>query len=60
MFTGISNLIKTKPLCGMAVDQMKTIRYGFKADGSKAERELGISYTPIRHALEEEIATLMK
>jgi dihydroflavonol-4-reductase len=60
MFTGISNLIKTKPLWGMAVDQMKTMRDGFKADGSKAERELGISYTPIRYALEEVIATLRK
>jgi dihydroflavonol-4-reductase len=60
MFTGLSNLIKTKPLWGMAVDQMKTMRDGFKADGSKAERELGITYTPIRTALEEEIVGLMK
>ncbi len=28
----------------------------FTFDGSKAARELGICYTPIREALEEEIA----
>lgn len=58
LFTGISNIIKKKPLWGMSVDQMKTLKKGFSADGSKAEKELGISYTPIRVALEEEIAAI--
>ena len=40
----------------MAIDQMRTIMHGIEADGSKAERELGISYTPIKTALEEAIA----
>ncbi|MEI6050744.1 MAG: NAD-dependent epimerase/dehydratase family protein [Bacteroidota bacterium] len=58
MLTGISNLIKKPPIWGMSVNQMKTMKEGFRVDGSKAERELGITYTPINIALEEEIAAL--
>jgi len=58
MLTGISNLIKKPPIWGMSVNQMKTMKEGFRVDGSKAERELGITYTPINTALEEEIAAL--
>jgi dihydroflavonol-4-reductase len=58
MMTGISNLIKKKPIWGMSVNQMKTMKEGFRADGSKAEKELGITYTPIKTALEEQIAAL--
>jgi dihydroflavonol-4-reductase len=53
--TGLANLIKKPPLWGMAIDQMKVMKAGFNVDGSKAERELGIKYTPIRNALEETI-----
>jgi dihydroflavonol-4-reductase len=56
MLTGISNLIKMEPLWGMSVNQMKTMKEGFRVDGSKAERELGISYTPVSTALKEIIA----
>lgn len=56
--TGISNLFKVKPPYGMAWDQMRTMQKGFSVDGSKAERELGIQYTPIEKAIEEEIAGL--
>jgi dihydroflavonol-4-reductase len=59
LFTGLSNLIKKPPLWGMSVDQMKTMKEGFCADGSKAERELGITYTPIKKALEEQIASII-
>lgn len=58
IFTGLSNLIKKPPLWGMSLDQMKTMKEGFRVDGSKAERELGINYTPIENALEEQIAAL--
>jgi dihydroflavonol-4-reductase len=58
LLTGISNLIKKPPVWDMAVSQMKTMKEGFMADGSKAERELGIKYTPIKTAVEEEIAAL--
>ena len=60
MLTGISRLIRIPPPWGMSVNQMKTMKEGFRVDGSKAERELGISYTPIRIALEEEIAAETK
>jgi dihydroflavonol-4-reductase len=55
LLTGLANLIKKPPLWGMALDQMKVMKAGFNVDGSKAERELGIKYTPIRVALEEAI-----
>lgn len=58
MLTGISNLIKKPPIWGMSVAQMKTMKVGFQADGSKAEKELGITYTSIKTALEEQIAAL--
>jgi dihydroflavonol-4-reductase len=56
--TGLANLIKKPPLWGMAIDQMKVMKAGFNVDGSKAERELGIKYTPIRVALEEAIKSV--
>ena len=58
MLTGIADLIKKPPLWGMAIDQMKVMKAGFSVDGSKAERELGIKYTPIRVALEEAINSI--
>jgi dihydroflavonol-4-reductase len=58
LLTGISNLIKKPPIWGMSVNQMRTMREGFRVDGSKAERELGINYTPIKTAIEEYIAAL--
>jgi dihydroflavonol-4-reductase len=57
LLTGLANLIKKPPMWGMATDQIRTTKEGCKADGSKAERELGITYTPIRVALEEAIAS---
>jgi hypothetical protein len=39
----------------MSTDQVRTMRAGFVADGGKAARELGMVYTPIRTAIEEEI-----
>jgi len=56
--TGLANLIKKPPLWGMALDQMKVMKAGFSVDGSKAERELDIKYTPIRVALQEAIASI--
>ena len=55
MLTGIADIIKKPPIWGMAVDQMKVMKAGFNVDGSKAERELGIKYTPIPVALREAI-----
>jgi len=58
LLTGLANLIKKPPLWGMAKDQMKVMKVGFSVDGSKAEKELGIKYTPITLALQEAIESL--
>ncbi len=56
LLTAVSRLSKKPPPWGMSLDQMATCRAGLEADGSKAAKELGIVYTPIRTAMEEEIA----
>lgn len=58
ILTGLANLTKRPPLWGMAVDQMKVMKAGFNVDGSKAERDLGIQYTPIDVALREAIDSI--
>jgi dihydroflavonol-4-reductase len=55
LVTAIANIIERPPIWGMAIDQMRTMKEGVRADGSKAESELGISYTPIRQAVEDAI-----
>jgi dihydroflavonol-4-reductase len=57
LLTWLADLIKKPPMWGMSFDGMRTARQGSRSDGSKAERELGITYTPIRVALEEAIAS---
>ena len=57
LLTGIANVIKRPPPWGLSRDQIRTMKEGFQFDGSKAERELGITYTPIRVAIEEAIAS---
>jgi dihydroflavonol-4-reductase len=56
LMTGLAGLTGKPPLWGMSTDQIATMKEGFAFDGSKAERELGLSYTPIRQAIEETIA----
>lgn len=60
ILTGLSRVTGKKPLWGMSVDQIRTMKNGFCTDGSKAERELGLTYTPFRSALEEKIASELK
>ncbi len=55
LLTWLANVIKKPPLWGMSIDQIRTMKEGFRIDGRKAERELGISYTPVRIAIEEAI-----
>ena len=57
LLTWLASLTKKPPMLGMSVDQIRSMKEGFRFDGSKAERELGIVYTPIRTALEEAIAS---
>lgn len=54
--TALAGLTKKPPLLDLSVDMVELMRQGFIADGGKAARELGFAYTPIRRALEDEIA----
>jgi len=56
ILTWLADRIKRPPLWDMSTDAVLTLRAGFNVDGSKVERELGIVYTPIRKAVEEECA----
>ena len=51
--TALANLIKRPPLWGLSSDSVSNILTEYKADGSKAKRELGISYIPVRTAIKE-------
>jgi dihydroflavonol-4-reductase len=55
--TKVADLTGRPPFSGMSTDQMRNIREGAVFDGSKSERELGLTYTPIRKAIEEEVAS---
>jgi dihydroflavonol-4-reductase len=57
LLTLVADIVKKPPPWGMALDQIRTMKAGAAADGSKAARELGIAYTPVRVALEEAIAS---
>ena len=57
LLTAIADVTKRPPLWDMSLDQMRTMKEGFQFDGSKAERELGFTYTPLRTAYEEAIAS---
>ncbi|MDD3654783.1 MAG: NAD-dependent epimerase/dehydratase family protein [Desulfotomaculaceae bacterium] len=60
LLTLLANLIKKPPLLQLSVDLTRTNIEGIVCDGSKAERELGITYTPIRQAFEEAIESYQK
>lgn len=55
--TALADLTKRPPLWGLSSDSVRNALSNLKADGSKAERELGISYTPVRTAIKECIAS---
>lgn len=58
LLTWISNSITRRPpMWGLSIDAAWTLKNGFSIDGSKAQRELNICYTPIRRALAEAIAS---
>jgi dihydroflavonol-4-reductase len=56
--TWLANLTGRPPWLDMSVDQIALMRHGMEVDGSKATRELGVEYTPIRVALEEAVRSL--
>lgn len=55
LLTALSVFTRRMPPWGLSIDAAWTLLKGFEIDGSKAERELGITYTPVRVALEEAI-----
>lgn len=55
LLTAIAGLTNKPPAWGMSLDQSRTMKNGPVVDGGKAERDLGIRYTPIRQALKEAI-----
>jgi dihydroflavonol-4-reductase len=57
VLTGLANVIKKPPMWDMSFDQVSLMKQGFLVDGSKAERELGITYTPLRVAIQDAIAS---
>jgi dihydroflavonol-4-reductase len=57
LMTKVADLTGRPPLWGMSTDQMRNIKEGAVFDGSKSERELGLAYTPIREAIEQEVAS---
>ena len=58
IFTGIANLIKKPPVWDMSVDQMGISQLDIKLDGSKAEKELGLKYTPVYDGLKDAIESI--
>ena len=58
ILTAVANLTKRPPAWGLSTDFVENALAAYKADGSKAERELGISYTPVREAVKQCIESL--
>ena len=55
-WTALSSVTKKAPWLDLSIDQVSIMNQGCVADGSKAERELGIHYTPMHEALADAVA----
>jgi len=53
VLTAVANVTKRPPWLDLSTDQAALMRWGLVADGSKATRELGLAYTPVREAIRE-------
>jgi len=51
LLTAVASISKRPPMLGLSLDMVRTMRNGAIFDGSKAERELGLRYTPVHEAL---------
>jgi dihydroflavonol-4-reductase len=51
--TAMANIVKKPPILDMSTDQLRLMKHGLQADGSKASRELSVSYKPVREVVEE-------
>jgi dihydroflavonol-4-reductase len=56
LLTALAHFTGRTPRWGLSVDAAWTMKHGFVFDGSKAEKVLGIQYTPIETAIHGEIA----
>ncbi|MBQ38061.1 MAG: hypothetical protein CME04_16880 [Gemmatimonadaceae bacterium] len=55
VLTGLSTVIGRPPVWGLSTDVARTVSHSIQADGSRAERELGLQYTDIRTAVADTI-----
>jgi len=55
LVTLVAGLRKKLPFEGISYPSVLTMRAGLSFDGSKAARELGITYTPVRAGIEQEV-----
>ncbi len=60
LLTLIADGLGRPPLLDLAADQIALMRQGFQVDGSKAARELGLEYRPLRATLEEVVRSFGK
>ena len=60
LLTWLSGITRKPPMLGLSRDKIRVMKEGFRVDGSKVERELGLTYTTIRIAVEEAIASYQK
>jgi hypothetical protein len=54
----VAGITRKPPLMGLSSDYLATLREGLAADGAKAVRELGMTYTPISAAVSEEVSEM--
>jgi len=57
LLTGLSRFTGRPPGWGLSLDQVRTMKNTPLVDGSRAERELGLKYIPIRQAIADAIAS---
>ncbi len=60
LLTRIANIVRRPPIWGMAEDQIRVMKEGVRANGTKAERELDIAYTPIYDAVRDAVISFQK
>ena len=55
---GLARLTRRPPMWDLSLEAARTLRAGVCADGRKIERDLGLTYTPLRTAIEEAVESL--
>jgi len=57
-FAAVTDILGKSPFRGLSRDYLATLREGVSADGGRAARELGITYTPIAQAISDELQSM--